>query len=127
MKNKLRLVLYLFLFCCTTAAAQDDGYMVELGLGGGGSFYIGDANSRLYNNTNGVISLLARYNVNPRFALKADLAAAGISGNTDEAYGVRDFKAKFGGEEVEYGRFLCVTKPLLYKIGEFGVKLLKKR
>ncbi len=88
MKNKLRLVVYLFLICCSTAAAQDDGYMVELGLGGGGCFYMGDANSRLYNNTNGVVSLLARYNVNPRFSLKADLAAAGISGNTDNAYGV---------------------------------------
>ena len=88
MKKRLRFILCLFLFCCTSAVAQDDGYMMELGLGGGGSFYMGDANSRLYKNTNGVISFLARYNVNPRFALKADLAAAGISGNTDNAYGV---------------------------------------
>ena len=48
------------------------------------------------------------------------------AGKPDEAYGVRDFKAKFGGKEVEHGRFLCVEKPLLYKIGEMGVKLLKK-
>lgn len=48
------------------------------------------------------------------------------AGKPDEAYGVRDFKAKFGGKEVEHGRFLCVTKPLLYKIGVLGVKLLKK-
>ena len=49
------------------------------------------------------------------------------AGKPDEAYGVREFKAKFGGKEVEYGRFVCITKPLLYKIGVFGVKLLKKR
>lgn len=47
------------------------------------------------------------------------------AGKPDEAYGVRDFKAKFGGKEVEHGRFLCVTKPLLYKIGVLGVKILK--
>ena len=48
------------------------------------------------------------------------------AGKPDEAYGVRDFKAKFGGVEVEHGRFLCVTKPLLYQIGIIGVKILKK-
>lgn len=48
------------------------------------------------------------------------------AGKPDEEYGVRDFKAEFGGEEVEHGRFLCITKPLLYKIGTLGVKILKK-
>ncbi len=48
------------------------------------------------------------------------------AGKPDEEYGVRDFKAEFGGELVELGRFLCVTKPLLYKIGVLGVKILKK-
>lgn len=48
------------------------------------------------------------------------------AGKPDEAYGVRDFKAKFGGKEVEHGRFVCITKPLLYKIGVLGLKLLKK-
>lgn len=53
-----------------------------------------------------------------------DMMGAGKPG---EAYGVRDFKAKFGGELVEYGRFLCIRKQLLYAIGKLGVKLLKKR
>lgn len=48
------------------------------------------------------------------------------AGTPDEAYGVRDFKARFGGKEVEHGRFLCVTKPVLYRIGVLGVWLLKK-
>lgn len=48
------------------------------------------------------------------------------AGKPEEAYGVRDFKARFGGKEVEFGRFLCITKPLLYKIGVLGVKILKK-
>lgn len=48
------------------------------------------------------------------------------AGKPDEAYGVRDFKARFGGEQVEHGRFLHVRKPMLYTIGKLGVKLLKK-
>ena len=88
------------LFCCLPAAGQDDGYLVELGLGGGGSFYMGDVNSRLYNNTNGVFSVIARYNVNSRFSLKADLAAAGISGSTENSYGV------IPGDELTFSRTL---------------------
>ena len=49
------------------------------------------------------------------------------AGKPDEPYGVRDFKAEFGGELVEHGRFLCVRKPLLYWIGKMGVKWLKRR
>lgn len=64
------------------------------------------------------IRYAAEHNM-PRF----DMMGAG---KPDEAYGVRDFKAKFGGKEVEHGRFLCITKPILYKIGVLGVKILKK-
>ncbi len=49
------------------------------------------------------------------------------AGKPDEAYGVRDFKARFGGKEVEHGRYLCVCHPLLYRLGSLGVKILKKR
>lgn len=49
------------------------------------------------------------------------------AGEPEIPYGVRDFKMEFGGELVEYGRFLCIRKPLLYKIGEIGVKWLKRK
>lgn len=49
------------------------------------------------------------------------------AGKPDEPYGVRDFKAEFGGELVEHGRFLCIRKPLLYWIGKMGVKFLKSK
>lgn len=52
-----------------------------------------------------------------------DFMGAGVP---DQPYGVRDFKMEFGGELVEYGRFLCVRKPLLYWIGKMGVKWLKR-
>lgn len=56
----------------------------------------------------------------PRF----DLMGAGVP---DKPYGVRDFKAEFGGKLVEHGRFLYICRPLLYQIGKLGVILLKKK
>ena len=49
------------------------------------------------------------------------------AGSPNVKYGVRDFKAKFGGELVEHGRYLCVLNGLLYNLGKLGVKILKKR
>lgn len=48
------------------------------------------------------------------------------AGKPGEAYGVRDFKAEFGGELVEHGRFVQVCHPLLYGLGKCAVKILKK-
>jgi len=48
------------------------------------------------------------------------------AGNPNEAYGVREFKSRFGGEEVEHGRFINILNPSLYKIGILGLKLLSK-
>lgn len=55
---------------------------------------------------------------------KFDMMGAGAPG--DGGYGVREFKAKFGGELVEYGRFKYICNKSLYTFGEFGVTLLKK-
>ena len=92
--------LAVMLFCFPLVRAQDDGFLMEVGLGGGGSFYMGDANSRLYAGTNGMVSAIARYNVNPRFSLKANLAAAGISGNSANADGV------LPGDGIKFSRTL---------------------
>ena len=53
-----------------------------------------------------------------------DMMGAGEPG---VPYGVRDFKAEFGGQMVEHGRFLCVCKPMLYRLGVCVVKILKNR
>lgn len=49
------------------------------------------------------------------------------AGKPNEGYGVRDFKAKFGGSLVEHGRFLKINDILKYMIGSSFVKYLKKR
>jgi len=44
------------------------------------------------------------------------------AGKPDESYGVRDFKARFGGEIVEFGRFLKKMNPLLYRAGALAIQ-----
>ena len=53
-----------------------------------------------------------------------DMMGAGEPG---VPYGVREFKAEFGGQLVEHGRFLSICKPMLYRIGKWGVKILKSK
>jgi serine/alanine adding enzyme len=48
------------------------------------------------------------------------------AGNPAEEYGVREFKSRFGGRQVEHGRYLKVINPLLYKVGIIGLKVLSK-
>lgn len=48
------------------------------------------------------------------------------AGAPDEGYGVREFKERFGGEQVEHGRFLNILNPTKYKIGKIGLKLIGK-
>ena len=45
------------------------------------------------------------------------------AGKPNEKYGVRDFKAKFGGELVEHGRFLYICNQLLFTLGKMAIKL----
>ncbi len=45
------------------------------------------------------------------------------AGKPDESYGVRDFKSRFGGQSVEYGRFIHVCKPGLFRLGSFVMRL----
>ena len=40
------------------------------------------------------------------------------AGKPDRKYGVRDFKARFGGKLVEHGRFLYICSPFLYFTGK---------
>lgn len=50
----------------------------------------------------------------------------GGGGKPDEAYGVRDFKAKFGGRLVNYGRNVHVHAPLRLRASEAGYRLLRR-
>ncbi len=48
------------------------------------------------------------------------------AGRPDEDYGVREFKSKFGGREVEHGRFLAVFNRTVYAVGHLLYSSRKK-
>ena len=48
------------------------------------------------------------------------------AGSPKEDYGVRDFKAQFGGALVEHGRFIKINNQVIYKTGCFAMSLIKK-
>lgn len=48
----------------------------------------------------------------------------GGGGKPGVPYGVRDYKLKYGCEIADWGRFVRIHKPLLYKVGTLGVKVL---
>ena len=57
---------------------------MELGVMGGPSFYMGDANlNGFYKNVTMAGGLMGRYNINPRMAVKGDLAVGHIKGSTE--------------------------------------------
>lgn len=50
----------------------------------------------------------------------------GGAGKPNIPYGVRQFKLRYGGELVNFGRFEIIHKPLLMKIAKTGLKLKQK-
>ncbi len=49
------------------------------------------------------------------------------AGKPTEGYGVRDFKAKFGGQLIENGRLLRINNQYLYKLGTTYIKYKKQK
>ncbi len=50
----------------------------------------------------------------------------GGAGNPGVPYGVRDYKLKFGGEVVNFGRYESIHKPFFMSIGKTGLKIYQK-
>lgn len=50
----------------------------------------------------------------------------GGAGKPDEAYGVRDFKAKFGGDLVNFGRNTYVHRPRLLQLSKKGYEVYQR-
>lgn len=80
--NKLIVAASLLCLCSVSVKAQEAEYKMEFGVMGGGSFYLGDANYHtFYKSTKPAAGAFARYNLNPRMALKFDLGYGGIAGD----------------------------------------------
>lgn len=81
--GRLAAVILLLVSACM-ASAQELEYNMELGGMAGGSFYMGDANCTApLKHAAMAGGVLARYNINPRMAIKGDLAVGRIKGTTE--------------------------------------------
>lgn len=91
--SRLATVVLLLSSVCAVSA-QELEYSMELGGMVGSSFYMGDANYTMsIKDVTMMGGVLARYNINPRMAVKGDLAVGRIKGNT------KDMDNKFPGNE----------------------------
>jgi hypothetical protein len=50
----------------------------------------------------------------------------GGAGKPDEKYGVRDFKERFGGELVNYGRYVQIRSPRLLELSKKGYEIYRR-
>jgi len=50
----------------------------------------------------------------------------GGAGKPNEEYGVREFKRRFGGEMVNFGRYTKVYSPIRMKIAEKGFEVYRR-
>jgi lipid II:glycine glycyltransferase (peptidoglycan interpeptide bridge formation enzyme) len=50
----------------------------------------------------------------------------GGAGTPGEAYGVRDFKAKFGGEVVSFGRNVCIHAPFRFRMSRTVYQICRR-
>lgn len=76
--------LSMLVICATTLYAQE--YKYEIGGAAGSSFYMGDANkTRFYLHPGITAAFLVRYNINFHWAVKGNLLAGNISGNTQDS------------------------------------------
>lgn len=100
-KNKIVVLLAMLMCSALQLRADDLEYRYEVGGMVGGSSYYGDANySSFMKNTELMGGVMWRYNINPRMAVKANLAVAAISGST------ADGENRFPGGEVDFSRTL---------------------
>jgi serine/alanine adding enzyme len=47
------------------------------------------------------------------------------AGNPERPYGVRDYKMRFGGSLEDFGRYQCIHKPFMYRLGKAGIRINK--
>src|SRR5450830_1552314 len=117
MKRLKQTILIAVLFLLP-AGMKGQAYRMELGLLGGGSSYMGDANStKPLMNEQATFGLLGRYNLNGSMALKANLLSGGVSGST-----IGDANAYLNGEELQFNRRF-VDAGIQFELGfyQYGV------
>jgi hypothetical protein len=85
---KLKLIRFIFVGVFSLSIGQisaqkfvKDEYQAEIGITGGGNYYIGETNNIPFNNIRVAYSGFFRYRFNPRLAVKAELSGATVAGS----------------------------------------------
>lgn len=80
--KKLKSIIFLLFVSLSLSAQTEMEYKMEIGGMLGTSFYLGDTNyTGFYKNSRFAGALMARYNINPRMALKFNIGTGGIAGD----------------------------------------------
>lgn len=112
--------IFLFPLIYTRAQSLDQNvYRLEIGLTGGGDYYLGEANSQLFGNMRLAFSGLLRYKFDQRLALRVELnraivAGSGIRDNVVYAGDVCGEFNFFDLEKNEYKRFSKIFSPYIF-------------
>lgn len=74
------LVFICIAFNFSNINAQEENYRAEIGIHGGGSFYLGDANEKLFHNTQTTFGLIYRQKFNQRIAVHLNWYNSSVKG-----------------------------------------------
>lgn len=127
---KFRLISVLILLCTTlniSSVSAQENYRAEIGINGGGSFYLGEGNNALFRNIQPAFGLIYRQKFNPRIAGHINWNNTSIVGNAILADGSTelynnvvnavDFCGEFNFfdlEKKEYKPFSKTFSPFIY-------------
>ena len=94
-------------------------YEAEVGINGGGSFYLGEANNILFNNIQPEFGGFFRYLLNSRIAFKAELTSTSVSGNgfNQNSIYIGDLLGEFNFFDLEqnpYKQFSKIYSPYIF-------------
>lgn len=79
--RKKTLTLFILLFGIYSLIVAQETYRAEIGIQGGGSYYLGDANKQLFDNTQPSFGFLYRQKFNQRIAVQINAAISEIAGS----------------------------------------------
>ena len=112
------LIFSVFGLISVQLSAQDE-YRAEIGINGGGSYYLGEGNSTLFTNMQPAFSGFLRYRFDPRFAARIELTGATVAGTgfTKNPVWATDLCGEFNFfdfEKNQYKRFSKTFTPYIF-------------
>ena len=106
LKSKKTILVGIICCFCLHGFAQGVFFRTEFGIFGGGAYYLGDANQRLFHEMTPAFGAVFRYNFDTRFAARAEFTRTSVKGGNDEftfnnTVNVLDFAGEFNFFDLE--------------------------